>query len=116
MTLETDNSAFKMWAQGVIDQLKELRTLTDTGLRDIRSAITRLALTDAEIARLKLDVAVVREAATQLKQRVTVLENAEIARSAKLDTIQALNKWMVGLMTAILIGLAVAFFRSQLGI
>jgi len=109
MTQETNNSAFKMWASSVVEQLKALRVHVDDGLTEIRSAILKLALTDAEVNRL-------REVTDGLTKRVKILEDAELVRTAKLDTIKALNKWMIGLMTAILIGVAVAAFKYVFGI
>jgi len=116
MTLETDGSAFKMWAQGVVGQLKDLRTHVDIGLGEIRSAILQLALTDAEVMRLKEDTDDLKEDMNKLKKRTKALEDAEIVRTAKLDTIKSLNKWMLGVMISILIGVVVAGIRSMLGI
>ena len=109
MTLETDSNAFKMWASGVVGQIKTLRIHVDTGMKEIRSAILQLALTDAEVNRL-------REDTDKLNKRVKTLEDAELVRTAKLDTIKALNKWTVGLMTAILIGVVVGLVKFFLGI
>ena len=109
MTLETDSNAFKMWASGVVAQIKTLRIHVDQGLKDVRSAILQLALTDAEVNRL-------REDTDKLKKRVKALEDAELVRTAKLDTIKALNKWMVGIMSTILVSVVIGLIKYWSGI
>ena len=109
MTPNTEDNTFKMWAAGVVEQITTLRTHIDSGMSEIRSAILQLALTDAEVVRL-------REQADKLVIRVQALENSELVRTTQLKTIKALNKWMVGLMTATLISVLVALILNKMGL
>ena len=56
MTLHSDNDHsfnLNLWAVGVVEQLKALKVQLETGLKDVQAAILQLALTNAEVNRLR---------------------------------------------------------------